>query len=179
MSTSCTNRWLTSFLNRMAKLDRVDMFAVEEYTPRTYGAENLRVICQVPVPLMKEFCNTHEPRPGTVFGLASYVNLQYDSHMPMFDIDSRYVDEPEAGVMEFAGNLQEALDYNPVHILKTTHGFHVLGEGTMPWIDYEFWLGSDIVDKKFAQWSIDRGYGTLRFTAGGVKTGIPKLWRTI
>ena len=176
---SITSRFLTGYLNRMAKLEDVDLFAIEEYTPRTYGPEEMRIIYQIPIRLMKEFRENYEPTEGTVFGLASYVNLQYDRHIPMFDIDSRYLVDPEHEVMEFAEELQRRLDYSSVHILKTTHGFHVIGEDTMSWEKYETWLFSDVVDKKFAQWSIDRGYGTLRFTPGGVKTGVPKLWRSL
>ena len=194
---SVTSRFLTGYLNRMAKLDGVEMFAVEEYTPRTYGAEKMRVIYQIPIHLMKEFREDYEPVEGTVFGLASYVNLRYNMHIPMFDIDSRDLADPENEVMEFAKDLQKRLGYSsahilkppqggkyaslpsPVHILKTTHGFHVIGEDTLSWEAYENWLFSDIVDEKFVRWSRDRGYGTLRFTSGGVKTGVPKLWKSL
>ncbi len=111
-----------------------------------------------------------------VIGLNSKVNQYKNDHLIMLDIDSV---NPAA---------EEALKEIGGIILKSGRGFHFIGRqvisGAKVWEKTIRKLATNsilkkYIDRKHIEISIQRGYSTLRVTAGSTKTTIPYFYKEI
>jgi hypothetical protein len=155
------------FIEGLAENPEVKIVAFERYVPGAY--HSVRTIFQVPIEQALPFLGGVAVGEGEVLGLASYVDLTYDRHIPMFDLDD--------GVPErFPGCI------SPCFVLRSgpAGGLHIIGQGLVSWADYldlfaVLERNGVTVDPAFVCWSTRRRYGTLRMTTGGGKVLVPEL----
>jgi len=162
----------------------VNMVMIETYQPGGYFAAACRYITQYTREAMQECLDDcYSVLPTHVLGLASLVNIKRKAHLLLLDFDAGKNDvvRGPALVQQTHDAAQDIwLEYGLpgtfILVRSSKSGIHVLGTELIDWTTYSRILqgGCVGVDQLYCQWSLARGYGTLRMTRGGNKTYRPR-----